>query len=63
MLEMIICEGGLTPFTNCTEFKDDEVTVAYKKQLVKKWDNDKLPPRWHANDNHRWRWKDAYTTI
>jgi len=55
--------GGQTPFTNCTEFKDDEVLVAYQKQLVKKWDNDKLPPRWHAGSEHYQRWKNAYQAV
>lgn len=38
--------NGQTPFANCTEFKDDEVHLAYKKALTKKWENDKIKPRW-----------------
>lgn len=37
---------GQTPFANCTEFKDDEVHLAYKKALTAKWKNDKITPRW-----------------
>lgn len=32
---------------NCTDFKEEKnVTVAYKKQLVTKWQNDLRPPKW-----------------
>jgi hypothetical protein len=32
---------------NCTEFKNEnDVRVAYQKQLVKKWQSDLKPPKW-----------------
>lgn len=37
----------LTPFKNCTIFKDiEDVHEAYRKALIKKWDEDKRPPKW-----------------
>lgn len=39
-------DSGQTPFANCTEFKEDEVHLAYKKTLSNKWKNDKIKPRW-----------------
>ncbi|MES2961122.1 MAG: pyrimidine dimer DNA glycosylase/endonuclease V [Pseudomonadota bacterium] len=36
---------------NCTEFKDEkDVTVAYKKQLSKKWQNDLRAPKWAGEE-------------
>ena len=31
---------------NCTEYKDYEITIAYKLQLIKKWTNDIKTPKW-----------------
>jgi hypothetical protein len=40
-------EGEMTPFVNCTPFKDEaDVFVAYKACLQEKWKNDKRKPTW-----------------
>ena len=32
---------------NCTDFKEEQdVRVAYQKQMIKKWQNDLKPPKW-----------------
>ena len=32
---------------NCTDFKEEkDVRIAYRKQLINKWINDKKPPKW-----------------
>jgi hypothetical protein len=42
-----IPEGQLTPFVNCSLFKDEsDVIKAYKKTMVQKWTEFKQPPRW-----------------
>lgn len=39
--------GQLTPFPNCTTFKDiPDIELAYKKYLDQKWANDKRKPTW-----------------
>lgn len=45
---------GLTPFANCTEFKEDEVHTAYKKTLESKWIRDKLIPKWTNRSRPTW---------
>ena len=45
----------MTPFPNCTTFKDiKEVTLAYRKYLVQKWENDKRFPRWTNRTKPIW---------
>ena len=40
-------KSDLTPFANCTEFKNiKDVHEAYRLQLNKKWANDKRNPKW-----------------
>lgn len=42
---------GLTSFVNCTNFKQLEITLAYKACLLEKWKNDKRSPAWpHRED-------------
>ena len=47
-------DKGLTPFANCTEFKEDEVHTAYKKTLEAKWIKDKLVPKWSNRERPMW---------
>lgn len=43
----LISKGTLTPFVNCTEFKDlSDVHEAYRRQMLKKWKEDKRTPKW-----------------
>lgn len=36
-------EGPQTPFANCSSYKDDPIYTAYRKTLLKKWVNAKVP--------------------
>ena len=48
-------ENGLTPFTNCTDFKEvNDVHEAYKKALAAKWKNDKHRPKWTGASQPEW---------
>ena len=52
----LIPEGSLTPFTNCTIFKEEpDVFVAYKKALNDKWKNDKRSPKWTNSTQPSWK--------
>lgn len=43
----LIPKNELTPFQNCTEFKDiSNVHEAYRVQMCKKWKTDKRIPKW-----------------
>lgn len=42
----LIPDGELTPFVNCTPYKDMDVFEAYKRTLKDKWIKDKRPPKW-----------------
>lgn len=43
--------GGLTPFPNCTIYKENADTIqAYRDFMVHKWDNDKRKPTWYGSD-------------
>ena len=51
----LVPEGKLTPFPNCSLFKDDlNVFHAYKKTLATKWANDKRPPKWTNSEPPSW---------
>lgn len=40
-----------TMFPNCTDFKEEaDVRVAYRKQMLRKWENDKRTPTWYGTD-------------
>jgi hypothetical protein len=52
--EFLELPTGVTPFANCTEFKEDEVHTAYKKTLVAKWVKDKLTPKWSNRNKPKW---------
>ena len=45
----IIPIGSLTTFVNCTNYKDLEVTQAYKQCLKDKWAADKRKPTWYRH--------------
>jgi hypothetical protein len=47
-------KGDLTPFANCTPYKDGGVFDAYKLTLVDKWKNDKRPPKWTNTTKPSW---------
>lgn len=41
--------GDLTPFANCSKFKDIETKLAYRLTMISKWTTDeenKRPPKW-----------------
>lgn len=42
-----IPEGKLTPFVNCTPYKDLGVFIAYRLTLIEKWYKDKRVPTWY----------------
>ena len=47
--------NGVTPFPNCTPYKDwEDVTEAYKQTLRDKWANDKRPPKWTKRELPEW---------
>lgn len=40
-------EGYINFTFNCTDYKDkDDIRESYKKQLIDKWNNDKVTPKW-----------------
>lgn len=39
-------KGELSPFINCTDYKDLEVIIAYNHYMKKKWKEDKRTPSW-----------------
>lgn len=46
--------GELTPFPNCTIFKEEsDVHLAYRTYLNHKWDVDKRKPTWHRGQANR----------
>lgn len=50
-----IPDGKLTPFPNCSLFKDEQnVFEAYKKTMIVKWSEFKCPPRWTQTIKPRW---------
>jgi len=46
--------GELTPFVNCSAYKDIGVFDAYKLTLKDKWNNDKRPPKWTTRQRPSW---------
>jgi hypothetical protein len=50
----LIPDGEMTPFANCSLFKDKNVFEAYKMTMVHKWQNDKLVPRWTNCNRPEW---------
>lgn len=53
-----IPKGDLTPFANCAarsdmniDFKSEQdITIAYQKYLIARWNTDKVKPRWSIRD-------------
>lgn len=55
-----IKDGPLTPFPNCSMFKEEKnVFVAYKKTMIVKWNQFKLPPRWTGVTKPSWMGEDS----
>lgn len=49
--------GDLTPFANCSKFKDIETKLAYKLTMISKWTTDeenKRPPKWTNRSQPDW---------
>lgn len=42
----VIPAGAMTPFANCTMYKDHPTHEAYRMQLTDKWNSDIKPPKW-----------------
>jgi len=51
---ILIPEGALTPFANCSLYKDKQVFDAYKMTMKNKWENDKIVPRWTNSSRPEW---------
>lgn len=47
-------KGELTPFVNCSTYKDHGVFDAYKLTLIDKWAKDKRPPTWTNHVKPSW---------
>jgi hypothetical protein len=51
----LLPKGKLTPFVNCTKFKDaNNVHIAYQIHLCKKWMEDKRKPKWTKSNPPKW---------
>lgn len=52
----VIPEGALTPFVNCSLFKENpDVYEAYKLTLKDKWSKDNPAPKWTNRNSPIWR--------
>ena len=51
---VLIPVGEITPFANCSPYKDMEVHSAYRKTMDEKWANDKRAPAWHGRSRPTW---------
>lgn len=47
-------KGDLTPWPNCTPYKNTGTFDAYKLTLKNKWANDKRPPKWTNTQKPSW---------
>lgn len=50
----VIPGGPLTPFANCSLFKEINVFDAYKMTMLEKWKNDKITPKWTNRSRPDW---------
>lgn len=50
----LIPTGPLTPFANCSLYKDHGIFDAYKLTLKDKWAVDKRPPKWTNTTKPSW---------
>ena len=51
----LIPHGSLTPWPNCSRYKNSsDVHAAYKQTLRDKWANDKRPPKWTNSQKPYW---------
>jgi hypothetical protein len=46
--------GQITPFANCSTYKNTGIFDAYKLTLRDKWNNDKRPPKWTNRQKPSW---------
>ena len=47
-------QGELTPFANCSTYKNTGIFDAYKLTLKDKWAKDKRPPKWTGKQKPSW---------
>lgn len=47
-------QGSMTPWANCSLYKDHGIFDAYKLTLINKWVNDKRPPKWTNSQKPDW---------
>jgi hypothetical protein len=45
---------GLTPFANCTLYKNPDTVLAYRMTMKQKWAMDKRSPSWKNNSKPTW---------
>jgi len=45
---VLVSNDNLTPFKNCTDFKDLPTFAAYRMAMKTKWKNDKIRPSWNT---------------
>ena len=50
----IMPKGNLTPFANCSLYKDHGIFDAYKLTLKDKWAKDKRPAKWTNTNKPSW---------
>lgn len=50
----LVPQGPLTPFTNCSTYKQIDTLDAYKLTLKDKWAADKRPPKWTKTGKPSW---------
>lgn len=47
-------QGPMTPFSNCSLYKDHGIFDAYKLTMIDKWAKDKRPPKWTKTGKPSW---------
>jgi hypothetical protein len=53
--EQLVPQGDLTPFANCSLFKELDVVEAYQRTMNHKWHNDKRPAYWKKRLPPPWK--------
>jgi hypothetical protein len=51
---ILMPKGDLTPFANCSLYKDHGIFDAYKLTMIDKWAKDKRPPKWTNTIKPSW---------
>lgn len=62
-LTKLLPHGGLTPFVNCTPYKDMPVHLAYRRLLLHKWETDTIKLTWNGNKYKFGRWSGVQYTL